>query len=119
MARIVQEIRRHLRRRCQPHQDRPRSGVKREADLGNEVIVVVSAMSGTTNQLVAWCNETASLHDAREYDTVVASGEQITAGLAGDRAAGNRHHGTVLARLADSDPYQLTRMVRRASRTST
>ena len=55
--------------------------VKREADAGNEVIVVVSAMAGTTNQLVAWCNETAPLHDAREYDTVVASGEQITAGL--------------------------------------
>jgi len=55
--------------------------VKREADAGNEVIVVVSAMSGTTNQLVAWCNETAPLHDAREYDAVVASGEQVTAGL--------------------------------------
>ena len=55
--------------------------VKRETDAGNEVIVVVSAMSGTTNQLVAWCNETAPLHDAREYDVVVAAGEQITAGL--------------------------------------
>src|ERR1700744_1169431 len=55
--------------------------VKRETDAGNEVIVVVSAMSGTTNQLVAWCNETAPLHDAREYDAVVASGEQVTAGL--------------------------------------
>ena len=55
--------------------------VKRETDAGNEVIVVVSAMAGTTNQLVAWCNETAPLHDAREYDTVVASGEQVTSGL--------------------------------------
>jgi aspartate kinase len=55
--------------------------VKREADAGNEVIVVVSAMAGTTNRLVAWCNETAPLHDAREYDVVVASGEQVTAGL--------------------------------------
>jgi aspartate kinase len=55
--------------------------VKRETDAGNEVIVVVSAMSGTTNQLVAWCNETAPLHDAREYDAIVASGEQVTAGL--------------------------------------
>jgi aspartate kinase len=55
--------------------------VKRETDAGNEVIVVVSAMSGTTNQLVAWCNETAPLHDAREYDAVVAAGEQVTAGL--------------------------------------
>src|SRR5579859_8086395 len=55
--------------------------VKQETDAGNEVIVVVSAMSGTTNQLVGWCNETAPLHDAREYDAVVASGEQVTAGL--------------------------------------
>ncbi|MGB8841572.1 MAG: aspartate kinase [Aliidongia sp.] len=55
--------------------------VKREIDAGNQVIVVVSAMSGTTNQLAAWCNMAASLHDTREYDAVVASGEQVTAGL--------------------------------------
>lgn len=55
--------------------------VKREADAGHEIAVVVSAMAGTTNQLVAWTNETARLHDAREYDVVVASGEQVTAGL--------------------------------------
>ncbi len=55
--------------------------VKREVDGGHEVAVVVSAMAGATNQLVAWTNETARLHDAREYDTVVASGEQVTAGL--------------------------------------
>src|SRR6185503_4199409 len=55
--------------------------VKREVDGGHEVAVVVSAMAGATNQLVAWTNETACLHDAREYDTVVASGEQVTAGL--------------------------------------
>ncbi len=55
--------------------------VKREVDAGHEVAVVVSAMSGATNQLVAWCRETAVLHDAREYDAVVASGEQVTAGL--------------------------------------
>jgi aspartate kinase len=55
--------------------------VKRETDAGNEVIVVVSAMAGTTNRLVAWCDEAAGLHDAREYDVVVASGEQVTAGL--------------------------------------
>jgi|SRR5580658_9320516 aspartate kinase len=55
--------------------------VKRETDAGNEVIVVVSAMAGTTNQLVAWCNAAAPLHDAREYDAVVAAGEQVTAGL--------------------------------------
>src|SRR5215470_10040598 len=55
--------------------------VKREVDAGNQVAVVVSAMAGTTNQLVAWTRETANLHDAREYDAVVATGEQITSGL--------------------------------------
>jgi aspartate kinase len=55
--------------------------VKREVDAGHEVAVVVSAMAGTTNQLVAWTRETAGLHDAREYDTVVSAGEQITSGL--------------------------------------
>jgi aspartate kinase len=55
--------------------------VKREVDAGHEVAVVVSAMSGVTNQLVAWCREGAALHDAREYDAVVSTGEQVTAGL--------------------------------------
>ncbi|MAD39438.1 aspartate kinase [Tistrella sp.] len=55
--------------------------VKSEVDAGNEVAVVVSAMAGTTNQLVAWCREADLVHDAREYDTVVASGEQVTVGL--------------------------------------
>ena len=55
--------------------------VKRETDAGHEVAVVVSAMAGTTNRLVEWCRETAALHDAREYDVVVASGEQVTSGL--------------------------------------
>src|SRR5216117_4141954 len=55
--------------------------VKREVDAGHEVAVVVSAMAGATNQLVAWCREAAALHDAREYDAVVSSGEQVTAGL--------------------------------------
>jgi aspartate kinase len=55
--------------------------VKREVDAGHEVIVVVSAMSGTTNQLVAWTNQTAELADPAEYDVVVSSGEQVTAGL--------------------------------------
>ena len=55
--------------------------VKREVDAGHEVAVVVSAMAGVTNQLVAWCREAALLHDAREYDAVVSSGEQVTAGL--------------------------------------
>ncbi len=55
--------------------------VKREVEAGNRVAVVVSAMAGATNQLVAWVREAALLHDAREYDAVVASGEQVTAGL--------------------------------------
>ncbi len=55
--------------------------VKREVDAGYDVAVVVSAMSGVTNQLVAWCRNAAMLHDAREFDAVVATGEQVTAGL--------------------------------------
>jgi aspartate kinase len=55
--------------------------VKREVDAGYDVAVVVSAMSGVTNQLVAWCKDAAVLHDAREYDAVVATGEQVTSGL--------------------------------------
>jgi aspartate kinase len=55
--------------------------VKREVDAGHEVAVVVSAMAGVTNQLVDWVTGTATLHDAREYDVVVATGEQVTAGL--------------------------------------
>ncbi len=55
--------------------------VKREVDAGHQVAVVVSAMAGTTNQLVGWTREAAPLHDAREYDVVVAAGEQVTSGL--------------------------------------
>jgi aspartate kinase len=55
--------------------------VKHEVDSGNQVAVVVSAMAGTTNQLVASTRETSRVHDAREYDVVVSSGEQVTAGL--------------------------------------
>ena len=55
--------------------------VKREVDAGNSVAVVVSAMAGVTNQLVAWVREASPLHDAREYDAIVATGEQVTAGL--------------------------------------
>jgi aspartate kinase len=58
--------------------------VKRELDAGHEVAVVVSAMSGTTNQLVAWCEAALKerrIFDTREYDAVVATGEQVTAGL--------------------------------------
>jgi aspartate kinase len=55
--------------------------VKREVDAGNEVVVVVSAMAGATNQLVDWTRAMSELYDAREHDAVVASGEQVTAGL--------------------------------------
>jgi len=55
--------------------------VKREVDRGNQVAVTVSAMAGETNKLVAWCRDLSPMHDAREYDTVVASGEQVSAGL--------------------------------------
>ena len=55
--------------------------VKAATDAGDGVAVVVSAMAGTTDQLVTWVRAAAPLHDAREYDTVAAAGEQITAGL--------------------------------------
>ncbi len=55
--------------------------VKAEREAGNEVAVVLSAMAGVTNQLVAWCQALSPLHDAREYDAVVATGEQVTTGL--------------------------------------
>jgi aspartate kinase len=55
--------------------------VKREVEAGNDVAVVVSAMAGKTNELVGWCREASAIHDPREYDVVVASGEQVTSGL--------------------------------------
>ena len=55
--------------------------VKREVARGYDVIVIVSAMSGKTNELVGWVNDTSQFYDAREYDAVVASGENVTAGL--------------------------------------
>ncbi|SEK67723.1 aspartate kinase [Sphingomonas palmae] len=55
--------------------------VKREVEAGNEVAVVVSAMAGETDRLVGFCREASPLYDPREYDVVVASGEQVTSGL--------------------------------------
>jgi aspartate kinase len=55
--------------------------VKREVERGNEVAVVVSAMAGETDRLIQFCREAASVYDPREYDVVVASGEQVTSGL--------------------------------------
>ena len=64
--------------------DRIRNAAERvrlEVAKGYDVIVIVSAMSGKTNELVGWVNDTSALYDAREYDTVVSSGENVTAGL--------------------------------------
>jgi aspartate kinase len=55
--------------------------VKKEVDAGNDVAVIVSAMAGETDRLVQFCREASSLYDPREYDVVVASGEQVSAGL--------------------------------------
>ncbi|MCK6418194.1 MAG: aspartate kinase [Alphaproteobacteria bacterium] len=55
--------------------------VAQEVARGNKVVVVVSAMAGVTNQLVAYCDQLGKLYDAREYDAIVASGEQVTSGL--------------------------------------
>ncbi|MCC5972036.1 MAG: aspartate kinase [Pararhodobacter sp.] len=55
--------------------------VMREVERGYDVIVIVSAMSGKTNELVGWVNQTSPFYDAREYDAVVSSGENVTAGL--------------------------------------
>ena len=64
--------------------DRIRNAAERvrlEVEKGYDVIVIVSAMSGKTNELVGWVNEISPLYDAREYDAVVSAGENVTAGL--------------------------------------
>jgi aspartate kinase len=64
--------------------DKIKSAAKRvasEVSAGNSVIVIVSAMAGKTNELVQWVNETSPFYDAREYDAIVSSGENVTAGL--------------------------------------
>jgi aspartate kinase len=55
--------------------------VQREYKAGHDVAVVVSAMAGKTNELVGWCKDASPMHDAREYDAIVSSGENVTAGL--------------------------------------
>ncbi|MEM7651533.1 MAG: aspartate kinase, partial [Pseudomonadota bacterium] len=55
--------------------------IVREVKAGHKVAVVVSAMSGVTNQLVGYCSEMSNIYDLREYDVVVSSGEQVTSGL--------------------------------------
>ena len=61
--------------------ERAAGKIAREVEAGNKVVVVVSAMSGVTNQLVEYCSDISPLYDVREYDAVVSSGEQITSGL--------------------------------------
>ena len=78
---------------------------KAEVDAGNEVAVVVSAMAGVTNQLVEYVGEISAMHDAREYDVVVSSGEQVTTGLMALALQDMGITGTLLARLADADPH--------------
>ena len=89
--------------------------VKREVDAGNKVAVVVSAMAGATNQLVAWVREAAPLHDAREYDAVVATGEARHRGPARHRAAVHGHAGAIVAGLANSRSSPTPPMASRAS----
>jgi len=55
--------------------------VKVSVDAGHEVAVVVSAMSGVTNKLVGYVDAVSNIYDAREYDSIVATGEQVTSGL--------------------------------------
>jgi aspartate kinase len=55
--------------------------VRREVEAGYQVAVVISAMSGKTNELVGWVQDSSKIYDPREYDAVVASGEQVTSGL--------------------------------------
>ena len=55
--------------------------VKREVERGYDVAVIVSAMSGKTNELVGWVRDVSPMYDAREYDAVTSSGENVTAGL--------------------------------------
>lgn len=61
--------------------ERAADKIVREVEAGHKVVVVVSAMSGVTNQLVGYCSEISPMHDVREYDAVVSSGEQVTSGL--------------------------------------
>ena len=91
--------------------------VKREVEAGNACAVVVSAMAGQTNQLVAWVedawgfklkngNQVSAIYDAREYDAVVASGEQVTSGLLAIVLQSIGRQGAVLAGLANSHDHR-------------
>ena len=75
------EIRRHVGRRPRPHPQRGAEGASARSSAATTSPSIVSAMAGKTNELVGWVRETTVLYDAREYDAVVASGENVTAGL--------------------------------------
>ena len=90
--------------------------MKREVDAGNEVAVVVSAMAGVTNQLVGWCREASPLHDPREYDVVVATGEQVTTGLLAIALQAAGREGAVAGWAGRCRSTPTTRTARRASR---
>ena len=89
--------------------------VKREVERGNQVAVVVSAMAGETDRLIQFCREAASLYDPREYDVVVASGEQVTSGLLAITLQGDGAQRALLDGLAAADP-DLGRARRRLDR---
>ena len=78
--------------------------VKREVEAGHEVAVVVSAMAGKTNELVAWTKEAGAEADNAEYDAIVASGELVTSGLLALVLKDMGLKSRSWAGLADSDP---------------
>ncbi|MEZ5767810.1 MAG: aspartate kinase [Paracoccaceae bacterium] len=78
--------------------------VAREVANGYDVIVIVSAMAGKTNELVGWVEDTSPLYDAREYDAVVRLGRERDRGPDGAAAAGNGHPRALLAGLAGAGP---------------
>src|SRR5260221_608838 len=75
--------------------------VKHEVDAGNEVAVVVSAMAGTTNQLVEWTRQMSRVHDAREYDVVVSAGERVLQTRSVEMAMNHRVRLQVLSSFTD------------------
>ncbi len=81
--------------------------VKREVERGYDVIVIVSAMSGKTNELVGWVEQTSPLYDAREYDAVVSQRRKRDRGPDGADLAGNGCARAQLARLASADQHHL------------
>ena len=82
------------------------SKVSQEVNNGFDVIVIVSAMSGETNRLVSLVNGVSKMRDAREYDAIVSSGENVTAGLMAVTPARNGCFGAELAGMASTFNYK-------------